>query len=184
LALVLLGLVLPSGAIASCPSNVPIRDALTCTSTVSARLANASSVLGGTCAASDCYACGQPATNRPQTGPEHVYSFACQQNGTVNIDLTNLDCDLDFYVIGSACDPFSSCVQGSTSTFSVTDTVTFTCVAGQIYYVVVEGYGWTINGPTACSGGGAGDSRWTSTSRRAPAARRTATTGWTTTATG
>ena len=63
------------------------------------------------------------------------------------------------YVLDSTCDPDAGCAEGSTQASTTTDSVTFTCSAGDTYYVVVEGYGFGTPGYYSgrCSGGSDGD---------------------------
>lgn len=50
------------------------------------------------------YECGGP-DDWGQEGPEHVYEFTCQQDGIVDVQVTDLDCDLDIYILDDSCDP-------------------------------------------------------------------------------
>ncbi|MBM75423.1 MAG: hypothetical protein CMK59_08470 [Proteobacteria bacterium] len=91
-----------------------------------------------------------------QGANEDVYSFVCQQTGTVTALISDLDCDLDLYVLDSTCYPSSlgSCIQGSDNWEFYGDSVSFSCVAGQTYYLVVEGFGATTDSfsySAACS---------------------------------
>ena len=151
LALAAVALLGSNTAIAACPSSQPITDVLTCSSTVSGRVSSSdTSDLGGTCGARDCYSCGSPYANLTQSSGEDAYEFTCQSSGTVTLDISGLDCDLDIYILDSTCDPYSGCEDGSTAASTTTDSVSFTCVAGSTYYVVVEGYGFSV--PTSYSG--------------------------------
>ena len=141
---------------AACPAGVAVREQLTCSSTISGRVTGSgTSLLGGgsvvdtnfdsvpdTCPNGDCYTCGTPFAPLSQGEPEDVFAFTCQRSGSVRLTVSNLDCDLDIYVLGPTCDPFTACVAGSTAASTTTDSVSFTCVAGLTYYVVVEGFGW------------------------------------------
>jgi len=127
---------------AACPSNVVIEDTLTCSNEISGFVDHtASSFLGGDCDSDDCYTCGQPHSSEEQIAPETVYSFHCQVNGEARLEITDLPCDLDIYVLNGSCDPYTGCLQGSTSAFDVNDSVVFECSPGQTYYIVVEAYG-------------------------------------------
>ncbi|NCG18376.1 MAG: hypothetical protein GWP91_05095, partial [Rhodobacterales bacterium] len=108
--------------------------------------------LGSSCSP-DVYGCGAPFANVAQDGPDDVYAFNCQQSGDVTVEISNMDCDLDIYVLDSTCDTTNGCVAGSTAPFNASDSVTFTCTLGETYYVVVEGYGETFNGYNSYTGG-------------------------------
>jgi len=140
--LLLLLLLLPASAWAVCPANVPITDTLSCSDVLNSSVSHtASSQLGGDCSAGLCYSCGVPHDEQAQIAPEAVYTFSCQVDGEVTLLITNLPCDLDIYVLDDSCDPFAGCVEGSTAAFAADDQVTFTCQAGQTYYIVIEAYG-------------------------------------------
>ena len=87
------------------------------------------------------YQCGTPFSPLDQPASEDIYQFTCQVSGTVSMNISNLNCDLDIYVLGSSADPWSDCVVGSTGASLLNDTVNFNCTAGQTYYVVIEGFG-------------------------------------------
>lgn len=145
---------------AVCPASETVLSELTCSSTVTGHINYAArSDLGGA-TPSTYYTCGTPYAPLDQTNPEDVYSFACQHSGEVTLRVSGLDCDLDMYVLDDTCNPNGrSCVAGSTAASYVNDSVTFTCSAGQTYYVVIEGYGFTAPVPIAgyCSGASEGD---------------------------
>ncbi len=135
---------LPQAAQAACPGFVTIVDTLTCSSDISGQVSgSASSNLGNS---GSPYTCGTPYSPLVQDAGEDVYSFACITSGTVTLDVTGMDCDLDIYVLNSGCDPTADCVAGSTAAMSVDDSVSFTCVANSIYYIVVEAYGYSSGG--------------------------------------
>ncbi|MFT4628342.1 MAG: hypothetical protein ACI8PZ_007037, partial [Myxococcota bacterium] len=81
-----------------------------------------------------------------QSGPEDIWQFSCPSDGTVHIDFTDLDCDLDFMILESDCDTIGGVVAGSVLDFRVSDSVEFECVAGEVYYIVVEGFGFSYHG--------------------------------------
>lgn len=121
---------------------------LTCSSNLSEQVItnDRPSEVGGSCASDDCYTCGTPNSNLEQTNSEHIYSFTCQQNGSVTINFDNLDCDLDFYVLEEDCGIFSSnpgaiCNEGSTDKLlPAQEALTFECGAGKTYYISIENY--------------------------------------------
>ena len=133
-----------SEAFAVCPASVSILDELTCSSAISGQVTGADpSDLGGNCFGFDCYTCGDPYNLLTQTAGEDVYSFECQADGPVTMDVTGMDCDLDIYILDDSCDPFFGCEEGSTRASSLNDSLTFDCVSGETYYIVVEAYGYT-----------------------------------------
>ena len=129
-------------AFASCPKAETVAGELTCSSKYSGIvLHNEDSHLGGDCDKGLCYTCGDPHANEEQLAPEAVYSFQCQQAGTVAMLIDGLTCDLDIYVLDGTCDPYGGCLYGSTNPYAKADEVTFDCVPGDTYYIVVEAYG-------------------------------------------
>ncbi|MCO4745944.1 MAG: pre-peptidase C-terminal domain-containing protein [Proteobacteria bacterium] len=121
--------------------------ALTCSSVISDTVSTtAPSHLDGV------YTCGDPIEPLTQRGPDGIYSFECQADGDVTMNISGLDCDVDIYILDSTCDPDPGCVEGSTSPGVVDDDITFPCVAGDTYYVVIEGYGTQLNGGPPGSG--------------------------------
>ena len=139
-----------SNSHATCPSTETVLSQLTCSSTVTGALDSSGiSDLGGTCSGPgnqrECFECGSPYAPLTQTNIEDVYSFTCQADGDVTMDITGMDCDLDIYVLDDTCDPYRGCEEGSTQAGTSDDAITFTCQAGQTYYVVVEGYGFGVS---------------------------------------
>jgi hypothetical protein len=129
-------------ASANCPSDEVIHGNLTCSSTFYGMVdATEESHLGGECSDGGCYTCGDPWENQAQVAPEAVYTFHCQQSGSVLMEISDLPCDLDIYILDDSCSPNTGCVDGSTQSFNATDSVEFECTAGNAYYVVVEAYG-------------------------------------------
>jgi len=138
----LLALGFSATAQALCPTDVQIVANLTCSSTITGTIsASADNKMGGECADFECYTCGDPHANEKQIAPEHVYSFECQQSGTVRLLITDLPCDMDIYALDSSCDPYTGCLHGSTAPFSEDDEVVFDCTAGETHYIVIEAYG-------------------------------------------
>jgi hypothetical protein len=86
------------------------------------------------------YTCG----TWQQSGPEAYYRFVAPATGTATVTLAGLTDDVDLYVIGHQ--PASGCVDSTTCLESVNvgavdESITWPVVAGEIYYLVVEGYG-------------------------------------------
>jgi hypothetical protein len=158
--LVIAALGIGQQAHATCPSSEAVLSELTCSSSVTGRIAGRdASSLGGTCGSSACYSCGSPTAGVAQVQAEDVYSFTCQRSGTVTLEMSGLDCNLDLYVLSDTCDPYSGCVQGTDHSGTSVDGITFSCTAGQTYYVVVEGYGFGLPGSSlgACNSPDSGD---------------------------
>jgi hypothetical protein len=154
----LAGFCLATPAEAACPAGEPILSELTCSSTVTGRVSySEASDLGG--GGRNVYSCGSPYSGLSQTSAEDVYSFTCQRNGTVTLEISGLDCDLDIYILDDTCDPYTGCEDGSTAASYTTDSVTFSCTAGDTYYVVIEGYGFGGASVPAgiCTGASEGD---------------------------
>ncbi len=142
LSTLVLTLALAPSAQASCPADVTISGALTCSSSYTGTVtASDDSHLGGDCDDSACYTCGEPYANENQVAPEAVYTFECQRAGTVQMLITDLTCDLDIYVLDDSCDPYTGCLMGSTAPYDVDDSVEFECSRGDVHYIVVEAYG-------------------------------------------
>jgi hypothetical protein len=138
-----LGLLLwATAAGAVCPLGTNITAELSCSSNIDTLVDHTQpSFLGGACPDQLCYSCGDPWIDQEQNAPEAVYSFECQVSGEVTLQVTNLTCDLDIYVLDESCSPFEGCLHGSTAPEATTDSVTFSCTAGETHYVVVEAYG-------------------------------------------
>jgi uncharacterized protein (TIGR03382 family) len=123
-----------------------IIDELTCSSSYTG------SMTGSGSSSIDRYTCGSPYAPLSQLGAEDVYSFECQVSGSVTLDVSGMTCDFDIYVLDDTCDGETGCEDGSTKAGTSNDSITFTCTAGDTYYVVIEGYGYGITGRGACSG--------------------------------
>ncbi len=109
----------------------------------------------------DKYSCGAPLAGALQDGPDDIYSFVCQQDGVVDIEISGLGCDLDVYVLDDSCDVDTGCLEGSTKSGITDDTLAFDCLAGQTYYIIVEGYGFTRRAfDDAAIGFDVGDAAW------------------------
>ncbi|MFM2161993.1 MAG: hypothetical protein RLZZ383_1505 [Pseudomonadota bacterium] len=122
-------------ASAQCPASEPIRGTLNCQGSVNATIDPTASTLTGYCAISS------------QPNPEDVYQFTCTTTGTVYVGIQNLSCDLDLYVLTSTCAP-GTCAGSSTAGGTTADAISFTCTAGQTYYVVVEQYSGSCATPS------------------------------------
>jgi MYXO-CTERM domain-containing protein len=148
----LLALLTPRAhATGSCGATVV--DDLTCSSSVTGQITSSTtSELGGTTTGT-YYTCGSPYAPLAQTSGDQTYSFTCQATGDVTLLVTGMDCDLDMYVLGDTCDPYADCEDGSTQARTTDDTLTFACVSGQTYYVVIEGYGYSSGGAGRCHAG-------------------------------
>ena len=75
-----------------------------------------------------------------ESGNEYTYSFTAESTGEVTVTMGGLDADLDVFVL---LNPFGSCKPGNciASGVSVGDeSVTFDALAGETYYIVVDGY--------------------------------------------
>ena len=131
----------------TCPADDPILSELTCSSTVSGQITMFDGHSLGALPPDEQYSCGIPTAPLPQVWPEDVYSFTCQNSGLVSMTLYGLDCDLDIYILDSTCDPYAGCVAGTTNESLRDSPVSFTCSAGQTYYVVVEGVGYSPSVP-------------------------------------
>ena len=87
------------------------------------------------------YACTVYADD--ETGPEYVYVFNVDADGTATVDLTGLTADLDLFVMGAdasgGCDPAECSVSSSNSSIS-DESVTWPVLAGEVWYVVVDGF--------------------------------------------
>ena len=81
-------------------------------------------------------------TNLTESGPEYTYQFVADRTGTVTIDVTPVDPgdDMDVFVLlkqGISCTP-GNCIARGISTGG--EHITFEALAGQTYFIVVDGY--------------------------------------------
>ncbi|MEZ4318886.1 MAG: putative metal-binding motif-containing protein [Myxococcota bacterium] len=106
---------------------------------------------GWTCATGPSYPAVCGGTQAFGEGPEHIYEITCPASGTVDLSLQG-DCDLDLYVLPDACTP-DACVLGSSNGGLVTETGTLTCIPGNTYNIVVEGFGFTRGGRSSYNNG-------------------------------
>lgn len=88
----------------------------------------------------DSYAC----TGWSETGPEYAYVLVPNISGNVTVSLSNLDVDLDILVLDN---PTGTCEAGNCIAFGDT-TTTFSGMAGETYYIVVDGYADAAGGYT------------------------------------
>jgi hypothetical protein len=142
-------LVLASGlAWAGRCASLEVRDVLTCSSVIQDVLtAQTPNNVSGP------YACPREYL---QSGGEHVYTFSCQQSGDVRLLIEDLRCDLDIYVLDESCDTREGCVGESVAGSNSSDEVEFSCVSGQTYMVIIEGFGFQSQASGRCQEEGAG----------------------------
>ncbi len=143
-------LALLAAAHARC-ADLPVRGALTCSSVIHDEITRSTpNRLTGP------YVCPKELLQR---GGEHIYSFRCQQSGPVRLLISELQCDLDIYVLDATCDTRSGCVGESVAASNASDQVRFDCRAGQQYFIAIEGYGF--QGFSGRCGGGNDSGRYT-----------------------
>jgi len=76
------------------------------------------------------------------SGPEAVYSLKASGTGTVTVDLTSLQADVDLFVTTgayNACDP-DGCLKASYNSDLQAEHVSFSATGGVTYYVVIDGW--------------------------------------------
>ena len=138
-------------------SGLTVLDSLTCSSVISGNIdvTQASELpLPQGNPGNRVYTCGSPFSNLAQEEAEDIYEFTCQVDGVVEMQVTDMNCDLDIYILDSSGNTRTGCEEGSTSPGVNDDSITFNCTAGQTYYVVLEAYGMTQNASLAlCSAG-------------------------------
>jgi hypothetical protein len=125
-------------------------ETLTCSSTYNGQVLDGNSSIDGP------YTCGEPYAPLDQAENEDVYEFTCQADGQVELLLSGMDCDLDIYVLDDTCNEDAGCLNGSTVANTAEDSVTFDCIEGETYYIIIEGYGWqpgVFPPPGQCNGG-------------------------------
>jgi hypothetical protein len=104
---------------------------------------------GGDCLPQETLTCGQVAngTNAgapalidsyscvgwDESGPEYVYAFSVPATSQVTLSLGGLTADLDLFVLQGACQPAGCLAYGDQD-------LTFQAEAGEVYFVVVDGY--------------------------------------------
>ncbi len=138
-------LVLGTGPTAAPGDCDPTVATLTCSSIITGELHTGLGTLSN-------YTCGS-IPNLTQSGQDDTYEFQCQANGQVDLLLTDLLCDLDIYILSDQCSPSGpSCLTGATLAGTADDVISFNCVAGQTYYIVVEG--WAFGAGVCAEGNG------------------------------
>jgi hypothetical protein len=88
----------------------------------------------------DIYSC----SSWYESGPEYAYQFVPNVSGQVTISLSNMAADLDIFVLNNAsgnCNGNNCVVVGDTS-------ASFNAIAGQTYYLVVDGYNGAVSNYT------------------------------------
>jgi len=76
-----------------------------------------------------------------ESGPEYAYSFVPDVSGTATATLSGMSADLDVFVLDGwwgVCSPGNCIAYHNTS-------ATFNVVAGETYYLVVDGYQGAIS---------------------------------------
>ena len=87
-----------------------------------------------------------------ESGPEYTYRFVPSTSGSVTVTLSNMSADPDIFVLdgtGENCSASNCITYGDTA-------VTFNALAGQTYFLVVDGYDGAISDYTinvTCAGG-------------------------------
>jgi hypothetical protein len=89
-------------------------------------------------------------------GTEIVYVFTPDETGPFDITLSNLNNDLDLFVLND-CDPVNAVIASSTISGLNDEVITIDLVSNNTYYVIVDGFGnassafnLMITTPTAC----------------------------------
>ena len=77
----------------------------------------------------DTYSC----TDWDESGPEYAYTFVPSVSGQVDVSLSDLSADLDLFILAPGCNATNCLAYGDV-------TASFDAVAGQLYYIVVDGY--------------------------------------------
>ncbi len=77
------------------------------------------------------------------TGNERIYFFTPEDDGEVTIELSNLENDLDLFLL-DMCDG-TSCLASSTNSSSTDELITYQFSGGEFYYIVIDGYDGAIS---------------------------------------
>ncbi|MFC2172441.1 hypothetical protein ACFLU6_07390 [Acidobacteriota bacterium] len=80
----------------------------------------------------DAYSC----MARDESGPDHIYQFTAEEDGFHQIRLSNLNADLDLFVLSALDD----CSGDTCITYGDTEAFIDVAVPGTTYYIVVDGY--------------------------------------------
>jgi len=108
-------------------------------------------VMGNTANGEDNF---QSYNSTDYTGSELIYTFTLANNGTVDIQLTGLNADLDVFLL-SACDPVNAIIDGSINGGNDSENINVNVNAGT-YFIIVDGYAGaqsTFNLALSCDGG-------------------------------
>jgi len=85
----------------------------------------------------DSYSC----SSWNESGPEYTYKFIPTANSSATMTLSNMTSDLDVFVISQA---GGTCQNNACFGYG-NNTVTFNAIAGQTYYIVVDGYKGSVS---------------------------------------
>jgi hypothetical protein len=77
----------------------------------------------------DTYSC----TTWDESGPEYAYDFVPSVSSQVDVSLSDLSADIDLFIVAPGCNATNCLAYGDV-------TASFDAVAGQPYYIVVDGY--------------------------------------------
>ncbi|MDX9719927.1 MAG: hypothetical protein RBU37_04205, partial [Myxococcota bacterium] len=83
-------------------------------------------------------------TGTSMTGPEYTYLFYADVDGTLDVEVSGLDSDLDVFIMpfnGGVCDNSISCIGKNTAAGTSNFTASATIEADNLYYVVFDGWG-------------------------------------------
>jgi hypothetical protein len=87
----------------------------------------------------DQYGCN-PGVAQP--GPERITAFSCDEDSFVRLEVRDTECDVDAFVVDATCSLGGSCRASNIEPHDGQPfDLTFFCVAGTDYYVIVEGWG-------------------------------------------
>ena len=91
------------------------------------------------------YSCQPPDRRGGYTGPERVYTYTATFDGIVNLSLDGLDSqvDLDLLVL-DACSQSANCLGYGKNPAGEAELINLNVIAGQIYYLVVEGWDGSV----------------------------------------
>ncbi|MEW5869829.1 MAG: PA14 domain-containing protein [Chloroflexota bacterium] len=98
-----------------------------------------------------------PCSTWTESGPEVTYRFSPSLTGQATITLTNMSADLDLFILDGASGACSNQNCLTKSDTAANESVTLNIQAGQLFYIVVDGYKNAISDFTIgvqCSGQG------------------------------